>query len=168
MDFQGALICVLVFVVSGAILLLISMFGIKEKTYEEALAEQRKLTSGLLGTNQKLKMSKEKKQKQKEKKENKKMNKEKNEKAKAKETEDEVDSKEEQETVPTEIPQPVHSSHSKLHVEFDEPTVLESPPPVIKVSIRINPFRFLFLLITFRALSFGCIFAIFSFSKKII
>lgn len=135
MDLQSALICVLVFVVSGAILLLISMFGIKEKSYEEALAEQRKLTSGLLGTNQK-KSNKEKKQKQKEKKENKKLNKEKNEK-KTKEVEsiEEVDSELNEEAEPDKL---VHSSHSKMHVEFDEPTVLETPPVTTKVRHMIQ------------------------------
>lgn len=48
MDVQTGLICVGLIVVSAAAILLISMFGIKEKTYEEAIAEQRKLPDDLL------------------------------------------------------------------------------------------------------------------------
>lgn len=62
MDVQTALLGVAIFVISGVVLLLISVFGIKEKSYEEALAEQRQQTNVLLGTHNKTK-PKEKKQK---------------------------------------------------------------------------------------------------------
>lgn len=62
MDVQTALLGVAIFVISGVVLLLISIFGIKEKSYEEALAEQRQQTNVLLGTHNKIK-PKEKKQK---------------------------------------------------------------------------------------------------------
>lgn len=48
MDLQTGLIYVGVVVVSAAVILLVSMFGIKEKSYEEAIAEQRKLPDDLL------------------------------------------------------------------------------------------------------------------------
>lgn len=122
MDLQSALICGLVFVVSAVILLLISAFGIKEKSYEEALAEQKKLTSGLLGTGQKPK-PKEKKQKKAGKKV-----KEKTVTNVEAETVEEVDNSETVVSENTSDEQP----HSKLHVEFEpDPAVIE--PPVSKV-----------------------------------
>ncbi|XP_017883583.1 kinectin isoform X2 [Ceratina calcarata] len=48
MDVQTGLICVAVVVVSAAVIALVSMFGMKEKSYEEAIAEQRKLPDDLL------------------------------------------------------------------------------------------------------------------------
>jgi len=42
MDLQTGLICIGLIIVSGVVLLLISIFSIKEKTYEEARAEQKK------------------------------------------------------------------------------------------------------------------------------
>ncbi|XP_034935831.1 ribosome-binding protein 1 isoform X3 [Chelonus insularis] len=48
MDHQTGLIYVGIVVISAAIILLISTFGIKEKSYEEAIAEQRKLPDDLL------------------------------------------------------------------------------------------------------------------------
>lgn len=53
MDLQVALIGVVVCIVSGGILLFISMFGMKQKSYEEALAEKRQAANQLLGTNAK-------------------------------------------------------------------------------------------------------------------
>lgn len=47
MDFHTSLICIGVVIVS-AVILCLSMFGIKEKSYEEAIAEQRKLPDDLL------------------------------------------------------------------------------------------------------------------------
>ncbi|CAD6229982.1 GSCOCG00006673001-RA-CDS [Cotesia congregata] len=48
MDSQTILIYAGVVVVSAAVILLVSIFGIKEKSYEEAIAEQRKLPDDLL------------------------------------------------------------------------------------------------------------------------
>lgn len=48
MDLQTGLISVGVVVLSAAVILFVSMFGMKEKSYEEAIAEQRKLPDDLL------------------------------------------------------------------------------------------------------------------------
>lgn len=120
MDLQSALVCVLVFVVSAAILLLISMFGMREKSYEEALAEQRQLTSGLLGTNQRPK-PKEKKQKKAGKKVKEKIV-----------TSASVETETTEESEATEVVSEVVQndtpslSPSKSHVEFEEPPVVDS------------------------------------------
>lgn len=50
MDIQTAVIGLGVFILSAAVLLFVALFGIKQKTYEEALAEQRQQTHALLGT----------------------------------------------------------------------------------------------------------------------
>lgn len=63
MDLYVALIGIGVFIVSAAILLLVAVFGIKEKSYEEAVAEQRQQTNALLGINNKPKAKEVKKQK---------------------------------------------------------------------------------------------------------
>ncbi|XP_046740481.1 kinectin-like [Diprion similis] len=61
MDVQTGLICVGLVVVSAAVILFASMFGMKEKTYEEAIAEQRKLPDDLLlGKREKAKEKKHK------------------------------------------------------------------------------------------------------------
>lgn len=62
MDIPTAILGVGFFVFSGALLLLISMFGIKEKSYEEAIAEQKLQSNALFGSGNRLK-SKDKKQK---------------------------------------------------------------------------------------------------------
>lgn len=48
MDVQTGLVCVGFVVLSGAVLIIISMLGMKEKTYEEAIAEQRKMPEDAL------------------------------------------------------------------------------------------------------------------------
>ncbi|GLV33417.1 aluminum tubes [Carabus blaptoides fortunei] len=120
MDLQSALVCVLVFVVSAAILLLISMFGMREKSYEEALAEQRQLTSGLLGTYQRPK-PKEKKQKKAGKKVKEKI-------VTSASVETETTEESEATEVVTEVVQndTPSLSPSKSHVEFEEPPVVDS------------------------------------------
>uniref|UniRef100_A0A1Y1JSB6 Ribosome receptor lysine/proline rich domain-containing protein n=1 Tax=Photinus pyralis TaxID=7054 RepID=A0A1Y1JSB6_PHOPY len=117
MDIQTALIGVGVFAVSAIILLLISVFGIKEKSYEEALAEQRQQTNALLGIQHRPK-SKEKKVKKTTKK-----------------------PKEKQPNVPVDLDVAEESddktasssstanTHQKLHVEFKEPAVEEVALP---------------------------------------
>jgi len=50
MDIQTGLVYVGVVVISAAVIALISMYGIKEKSYEEAIAEQRKLPDDLLSS----------------------------------------------------------------------------------------------------------------------
>lgn len=49
MDFQTPLIVVVLFVIASVTLFFVYKFGIKEKSYEEALAEQRQQTQTLLG-----------------------------------------------------------------------------------------------------------------------
>lgn len=107
MDLQSTFVCVLVFVVSGAILLIVSMFGMRVKSYEEALAEQRQLTGGLLASRPK---SKDKKQKKTGKKVKEKLT------ASAQDS-DEMESREEE-------PQAVPIAVPKTHVEFEEPTIV--------------------------------------------
>ena len=48
MDIQAGLIYMGVVVISAAVILLVSIFGIHEKSYEEAIAEQRKFPDDLL------------------------------------------------------------------------------------------------------------------------
>jgi len=64
MDIQTGLVCVGVVVLCAVVIFVISMFGIKEKTYEEAIAEQRNMPEEnlLLGRSGKDKV-KDKKQK---------------------------------------------------------------------------------------------------------
>lgn len=62
MDWQTALVWVGCVVSSAVLLLFIAMKVTKEKSYEEAIAEQRQQTSMLLGTQNKSKL-KDKKQK---------------------------------------------------------------------------------------------------------
>lgn len=50
MDIQTGLVYVGVVVISAAVIALISMYGIREKSYEEAIAEQRKLPDDLLSS----------------------------------------------------------------------------------------------------------------------
>lgn len=61
MDFQIPLVFVSVFSIASVLLIFIFKFGIKEKSYEEALAEQRQQTSVLLGAKPKAKDKKNKK-----------------------------------------------------------------------------------------------------------
>lgn len=135
MDLQSALVCVLVFVVSAAILLLISMFGMREKSYEEALAEQRQLTSGLLGTNQRPK-PKEKKQK--------KAGKKVKEKIVTSVSSVETETTEESEA--TEVVSDVAQndtpslSPSKSHVEFEEPPVVDAATTV--TNNKVSPSKY--------------------------
>lgn len=62
MDVATGFLVVGFVVLSGAVLLIISMFGIKEKSYEEAIAEQKQQSNVLFGSINRTK-SKEKKQK---------------------------------------------------------------------------------------------------------
>lgn len=62
MDWQTGLVWLGFVLISAAILLFISMVVTKEKSYEEAIAEQRQQASMLLGTQTKTKI-KDKKQK---------------------------------------------------------------------------------------------------------
>lgn len=48
MDLQTGLVYIGVVVISAAFIFFVSMFGMKEKSYEEAIAEQRKLPDDLL------------------------------------------------------------------------------------------------------------------------
>lgn len=50
MDVQTGLVYIGIVVLSAAAIAFISMFGIREKSYEEAIAEQRKLPDDLLSS----------------------------------------------------------------------------------------------------------------------
>lgn len=63
MDAQTCLICVVLVVISGAVLFFIAMFSMQEKTYEEAIAEQRKMPNDELLFGKSSKENKNKKRK---------------------------------------------------------------------------------------------------------
>lgn len=50
MDIQTGLVYIGVVVISAAVIAFVSMYGIREKSYEEAIAEQRKLPDDLLSS----------------------------------------------------------------------------------------------------------------------
>ncbi|CAK9822917.1 Ktn1 [Anthophora retusa] len=101
MDVQTGLVYIAVVVISAVVIVLVSMFGIKEKSYEEAIAEQRKLPDDLLLS---------KKDKAKEKKHKNKAGK------KVKEKKEEKEEKEDKEEKPE-------------HVQFEEnPQILPLEP----------------------------------------
>jgi len=116
MDIQTGLVCVGVVVLCALVIFVISMFGIKEKTYEEAIAEQRNMPENLLlGRSGKDKV-KDKKQKKTGK------------KVKEKPTDRE---KKQSETVSSVPAQP--SSQEKSHVDLKEPEteVFNKRPPQV-------------------------------------
>ncbi|XP_018340923.1 PREDICTED: kinectin-like isoform X4 [Trachymyrmex septentrionalis] len=107
MDVQTGLVYVGIVVLSAAAIAFISMFGIREKSYEEAIAEQRKLPDDLLFS---------KKDKNKEKKHKNKAGK------KVKEKKEEKDDKEDKD-------------ERSDHVQFEEtPQILPSEPPVQQIT----------------------------------
>ncbi|XP_043503518.1 ribosome-binding protein 1-like isoform X4 [Polistes fuscatus] len=102
MDMQTTLICIGIVVISAVSILLISLFGMKGKSYEEAIAEQRKLPDDLLLS--KKDKSKDKKHKNKS-----------GKKVKEKKEKDEKDGKEEKQE----------------HVQFEEtPQILPPELPL--------------------------------------
>ncbi|XP_029036621.1 kinectin-like isoform X7 [Osmia bicornis bicornis] len=109
MDVQTGLVYVAVVVISAAVIVLVSMFGIKEKSYEEAIAEQRKLPDDLLFS---------KKEKNKEKKHKNKTGK------KVKEKKEEKEEKEDKEEKPE-------------HIQFEEnPQILPLEPLLRKENLH--------------------------------
>ncbi|XP_076749451.1 uncharacterized protein LOC143422582 isoform X3 [Xylocopa sonorina] len=104
MDLQTGLVCVAVVVISAAVIVFVSLFAIKEKSYEEAIAEQRKFPESDLLLSKKDK-GKEKKHKNKAGK-------------KVKEKKEEKEEKEDKEEKPE-------------HVQFEEnPQILPLEPLV--------------------------------------
>ncbi|XP_014597907.1 PREDICTED: kinectin isoform X3 [Polistes canadensis] len=102
MDMQTTLICIGIVIISAVSILLISLFGMKGKSYEEAIAEQRKLPDDLLLS--KKDKSKDKKHKNKS-----------GKKVKEKKEKDEKDGKEEKQE----------------HVQFEEtPQILPPELPL--------------------------------------
>lgn len=61
MEVSTPLIFIVLFIVASCSLFLVYKYGIKEKSYEEALAEQRQQTNVLLGVKAKPKEKKNKK-----------------------------------------------------------------------------------------------------------
>nr|XP_022907681.1 ribosome-binding protein 1 isoform X4 [Onthophagus taurus] len=116
-----AIVCLFV-VISAAVLLFISMVVTKEKTYEEAIAEQRQQTNALL-TSQTKQKPKEKKQKKAGKKV-----KEKTNPVPIEQEIDETDGVDQSVENIGVTSQTMSSSHPKHHVEFTEPAVLEEQP----------------------------------------
>ncbi|XP_011264045.2 kinectin isoform X3 [Camponotus floridanus] len=109
MDIQTGLVYVGVVVISAAVIALISMYGIKEKSYEEAIAEQRKLPDDLLSN---------KKDRNKEKKHKNKAGKKAKEKKEEKDDKDDKDERTE-------------------HVQFEEtPQILPPEPPVQRENLQ--------------------------------
>lgn len=130
MDLQVALIGVIIFVVCLVILLFVSTLITKEKSYEEAIAEQRQQVNSLLGQN---------KPKQKDTKKQKKAGKKMKEKQ-AKAEKETGNNNEDSESTSVETATPEHQSgvkHANLHVEFKEPQVIDvetqKEPSQIKV-----------------------------------
>jgi ribosome-binding protein 1 len=118
MDIQTGLVCVGVVILSAVVIFVISMFGMKEKTYEEAIAEQRNMPEEnlLLGRSSKDK-TKDKKQKKAGK--------------KVKEKSSEREKNKQSEAVTSTPIQP--NLQEKTHVDFEEPeaeVVSEHPPQV--------------------------------------
>ncbi|KAK9737158.1 hypothetical protein QE152_g10940 [Popillia japonica] len=120
MDWQTGLVWLGFVLISAAILLFISMVVTKEKSYEEAIAEQRQQASMLLGTQTKTKI-KDKKQKKAGKKVKEKVQSVIND-AETAEDSDHPD------TIST-VSADMSSSDPQIkhHVEFKEPQILEEP-----------------------------------------
>ncbi|KAF5308177.1 hypothetical protein FQR65_LT06357 [Abscondita terminalis] len=125
MDIQSALIGVTAFIVSAGILLVISMFGMKEKSYEEALAEQRQQSNALLGIHQRSKPKDKKVKKV-------------NKKVKEKHSNAESETPEEGEETISAATSSTSHPHHKLHVEFKEPASepVLTPDPQVTVKKR--------------------------------
>lgn len=146
MDIPIPLVVIIVFVIVFASLFFVYKFGIKEKSYEEALAEQRQQTNALLGARPKPKEKKAKKAKKV------KLNllllfidyifhsflylqpKEKHVSSA------DTEKSEESEGVANTASEP-EASQLKLHVEFKEPELIEkpvkeTPAPPVKVFIH--------------------------------
>ncbi|KYB26693.1 ribosome-binding protein 1 isoform X2 [Tribolium castaneum] len=113
MDFQIPFVFVSLFSLASVLLIFVYKFGIKEKSYEEALAEQRQQTQILLGVKPKLKEKKNKKT--------------------AKKVKEKLSLGENHETVEepeSEANQKSVESSKKLHVEFKEvPEEVSVKPP---------------------------------------
>jgi ribosome-binding protein 1 len=117
MDIQTGLVYVGVVALSAVVIFVISMFGIKEKTYEEAIAEQRNMPEEnlLLGRSGKEKVKTKKPKKA-------------GKKVKEKPTEREKKQSEPVSSVPA---QP--SSQEKSHADLQEPQteVVNKQPPQV-------------------------------------
>ncbi|XP_025830001.1 ribosome-binding protein 1 isoform X3 [Agrilus planipennis] len=125
MEAQIAIFAFIVFVVVSAVLILVSLFGTKEKTYEDALAEQRQQTNVLLGAQTRPK-AKDKKQK--------KTSKKVKEKHVVASNAEITEESENNETTLTETN--FNNPKVNLHVEFQKPTIIE----VLSEEIQIPNF----------------------------
>ncbi|XP_018305002.1 kinectin isoform X7 [Mycetomoellerius zeteki] len=147
MDVQTGLVYVGIVVLSAAVIAFISMFGIREKSYEEAIAEQRKLPDDLL-SNKKDK-NKEKKHKNKAGKKVKEKKEEKDDKEDKDERADHVQFEETPQILPSELPVQENNKGNKkkgklekikpILVNKDEPSVIvtelnPSQPPLVEAN----------------------------------
>ncbi|KAK9310058.1 hypothetical protein QLX08_000518 [Tetragonisca angustula] len=134
MDVQTGLVYVAVVVISAAVIVLVSMFGIKEKSYEEAIAEQRKLPDDLL-LNKKDK-NKEKKHKNKAGKKVKEKKEEKEEKDDKEEKSEHVQFEENPQILPLE---PLLRKENLQQIGQSEPIINKSPketPTKLKKNVK--------------------------------
>ncbi|XP_076235213.1 uncharacterized protein LOC143179757 isoform X4 [Calliopsis andreniformis] len=134
MDVQTGLVYIAVVVISAAVIVLVSMFGIKEKSYEEAIAEQRKLPDDLLlGKKDK---SKEKKHKNKAGKKVKEKKEEKEEKDDKEEKPEHVQFEENPQILPLEPLLREGSKGSKKKSKFEKvkPILVNKDEPLVIVT----------------------------------
>ncbi|XP_076164616.1 uncharacterized protein LOC143145278 [Ptiloglossa arizonensis] len=134
MDLQTGLVYVAVVVISAAVILLVSMFAIKEKSYEEAIAEQRKLPDDLLLS--KKDKSKEKKHKNKAGKKVKEKKEEKDEKDDKEEKSEHVQFEENPQILPLEPLARESSKGSKKKSKFEKvkPILVNKDEPLVIVT----------------------------------
>ncbi|XP_053971640.1 myosin-6 isoform X2 [Hylaeus volcanicus] len=134
MDLQTGLVYVAVVVVSAVVIVLVSMFGIKEKSYEEAIAEQRKLPDDLLLS--KKDKGKEKKHKNKAGKKVKEKKEEKDEKDDREEKSEHVQFEENPQILPLEPLVREGSKGSKKKSKFEKvkPILVNKDEPLVIVT----------------------------------
>ncbi|XP_076637833.1 uncharacterized protein LOC143349993 isoform X2 [Colletes latitarsis] len=134
MDLQTGLVCIAVVVISAVVIVLVSMFGIKEKSYEEAIAEQRKLPDDLLLS--KKDKGKEKKHKNKAGKKVKEKKEEKDEKDDKEEKSEHVQFEENPKILPLEPLTREGSKGSKKKSKFEKlkPILVNKDEPLVIVT----------------------------------
>ena len=147
MDIQTGLVCLGLVILSGVVLFVISIFGMREKTYEEAIAEQRKMPDEALLLGRPKDKNKDKNKKRQGKKVKEKPNKE---KAKDKEpmknqssteTDNELQQKEleqhvnfvepEAKVITDNTPPPQHEEKKKKKKEKVKPILVNKEDPIV-------------------------------------
>ncbi|XP_072744778.1 uncharacterized protein [Anoplolepis gracilipes] len=136
MDIQTGLVYVGVVIISAGIIAFISMYGIREKSYEEAIAEQRKLPDDLLSS--KKDRNKEKKHKNKAGKKAKEKKEEKDDKDDKDERPEHVQFEETPQILPPEPPESNKSNKKKGKLEKIKPILINKDEPLVIVT-ELNP-----------------------------